>query len=229
MPSNPSEFDDELPTGTSPLNRKLHDLARRAQREPNPSPRRAQYISRLLMALQNSGELARPQSRGYVGFYDDIYGAAWSMTAEYLASKIDDYDPKKGSLLHLANRTLRFRFNTAVAKFFDMHGAPKNFEGQSIETTYGQEAIAQECNDSGGLWDELVQFVEEDPDGKFRSIHLPGKPEATWQAIFLMRRDNYRWREIAERYDTKITTAKSFLDRNTLKLRDYIRDYFQSV
>jgi len=228
MPQNPSEFDSELPAETSPLDRKLHDLARRAQREPQRSPRRGYYISRLLMALQNSGELVRPQSRGYVGFYDDIYDAAWSDTAEYLTRKIDEYDPARGSLLHLANRTLRFRFDTSVKRFFEMHGAPKSYKSTPIEALYGQEAIAQACGQGPGLWDDLVNFVEEDPDGKFRSLHLPGKPDATFQNIFLMRRDKYRWREIAARYDTKITTVKSFFDRSILKLRDYIHDYFYS-
>lgn len=228
MSPNLSEFDDELPSSASPLDRKLHYFARKAQQEPNPSSRRAYYTSRLLMTLQRSGQLGRPQRGSYGKFYDEIYAVAWRMTAEYIARKVDDYHPTKGLILHLTKRTLKFRFCTAATEFFKLHGAPKDFKGTPIEDLYGQESLAYEESQNDGIWGDLVALIEEDPDDTFKSVHLKGKPEATYQCIFLLRRDKYRLREIAEKFDTSITTVQTFLDRNTLKFRDYIRDYFRS-
>ncbi len=229
MSTHLTEFDDELPSNASPLDRELHYLIRKAQQEPHPSPRRGYYVTRLLTTLYRSGQLARPQRGCYGQSYEEIYAVAWSMTAEYISKKVDDYHPTKGHILHLTNNTLKFRFCTAVTEFFKLHGAPKNFKAIPIEDLYGKESFIHEANEHSGLWEDLIQLIEEDPDDRFKSVHLKGKPEATYQRIFLLKwRDKYKLREIAEKFDTRITTVQTHLDRNNLKFRDYICNYFQS-
>lgn len=102
------------------------------------------------------------------------------------------------------------------------------YESVSIEANPTIEAQIDKMSEmeSESRADELVKFIQTDPEGHFAKAHIKGKPEATLQKILLMRLARRTFQNIAEEFaiDTH-TTIASFHDRQLRKLNDYFRKY----
>ena len=71
---------------------------------------------------------------------------------------------------------------------------------------------------------KIINLIEQDDAGIFRSEHIRGKPQANFRAIVLMNRDGYGMKEIEQYFTVPLQTLHTFYKKCTNKYRDYIKD-----
>lgn len=202
------------------LNQQLQGLLQEAQDHPLGSLQRRRMLSRLIQAIQRSGQLAHPQRGQWSpNQYEDLYNQALSKTFEYIAKNIDAYNPRY-PVMAWVNDILKKRFIDVVRSEM-RHLQPYSYDAL-VESGYQQAAEAPEASDLAQLKDCLQSYP------CFAQTHIQKRPEVTFQQIFLLRLDGYQWEDLATQLDLRPSTLSTFFYRNLQKFKPDILAYLQT-
>lgn len=208
------------------LDRRLKELAETAKQHSSGSLQRRKAIQRLLQAIRQSGKLF---CKGRYDYPPEVYHDALQRTFEYVAKKIDEYDPTLAKMMTWVNRKLDFAFKDEIKSF------KKERQRKSQETSYSQSHSEDEgtlenrlaSDEVLYLSDQVRQIIESDPEELFKSKHLRGRPDVNFQVIALYLMENSNKRKLAERLSVNEQTLYSFFRRACIDMRPHIERYLQ--
>lgn len=130
------------------------------------------------------------------------------------------YDPNKSAVMTWVKLILDSRFKDMLRKYRVPHESisiddPDTMVEAEIAKIYEPEPES--------IGSKLREFIETDPEDHLGK-HIRDNPKATFKAILLMRLDNLKWQDIADRLNiASHTTVHSFHDRQLCKWEDYFR------
>jgi DNA-directed RNA polymerase specialized sigma24 family protein len=167
---------------------------------------------------------------------ESIVDEAVTITLAKVVKSINSYDPDRvrvpdRSVMAWVNKILYNQFRDLLRKY------RSRYESISIDNPdSGAEAKIQEKIDKDDavippsenpdLAEKLRQFIRTDPEDHLKNTHIKNKPNATFQAILLLRLQGLTWQGIANNFDIpRHTTVRSFHDRELRKLNNYFRKY----
>ncbi len=207
----------------------LKQLAQEAQRHPPKSKQRQQALAKLLSAIQRSGNLTRPYRGCFRGFYEEIYAEAQQRLFCHICEKLDDYDPER-EVLQWANFLLKKRFFIEASRVImpTIHKGidPKQIKMLTIDDLDRNNCIEVTTQLIPSLSQEVIQCLEEDPEGIFKEAHIGNNPAANFQFLAIKIVTGYSWKEIsAELGGIKIPTLSSFYYRCLTKFAPKFKEY----
>lgn len=210
------------------IDEQLKHLAVNAQQHPPNSLQRRRALTRLVSLMNQSGQLVRPYAGQFHGLYDDIYAEAKQRLFLYVCEHIDRYDPTY-AVLQWANFLMKKRFFVEASRDV-MPTAPKGMDRSQVQQVTldvldKRNPVDERSLATASLSDEIIQYIQEDPDETFRSTHIVGHPAAHFQYIALRFLAGYAWKEIAAELDIKVVTLSSFYQRCLTKFAPLFRDY----
>ena len=207
----------------------LQELALSAQSLPIGSRERRMVLAKLVQTIQTSGRLGHPLKGRFKGFYNEIYLEALQRLFLHLCERIEDFDPKKGTVLDWANFLLSRRFMIAASREY-LPVMPDGVDPKSVVRLsvsdldhYPQFSHHNQSNAMQGQ--EVRELLISDPTGVFCQTHVANRPEANFQRIALQRLDGFSWQEISEQLGVSIPTLSSFYQRALDKLGPMLREY----
>ncbi|MBP0016320.1 MAG: sigma-70 family RNA polymerase sigma factor [Cyanobacteria bacterium SBLK] len=206
------------------LNVHLRQLALEAQRNPPKSIARRIALTKLISAIQQSGELHRSRAH-LVGRQADIYDEALQRLLVCICHDIDQYNPEN-EVLQWANFLLRQRFLRETA--YDPHCPSRRPRGQNISELENWHPGMIYNPENLSLLEEIRQYINEDPEGLLRGIYTGNNRQANFQFLAQRLLDGYKWREISRELDIPATTLSSFYQRNLNKILPTLKIYFSS-
>lgn len=207
------------------LDASLKQLAVEAQQHPPQSKKRQLALTRLVMEIKRSGQLCRPYSGQFSGVYQEIYDEACNRVFLYLCQNIDRYDPNK-EVLQWVNFLLKKRFNDAIKSIVGDVSQPKRFVLNGEKRDRGEFSSAVESNPL--LSEEIIFWIQSDPDGLFQHTHVAGRPEANFQYLVLQRLEGDSWQNLSEQLQISLKTLSCFHDRCLTKFAPKLKSYLQS-
>lgn len=212
------------------LNEKLRKLALEAKSYPKGDLRRKKAVHQLIVRLQ--GKLARPRVPDHLrSSYDEIYAiACQQLFVDIWRKDIDRYDPEKLGVLAWVNYLLHKRFSKAIQEVAGKltkdkatgekysRAIPMDFQKleqlqDGINNIRYDPLVAEEIR-------ERLDFIEADPSGRLKALHVEGCPEANLQFLTLRLLQGYKWREISEELGgVAQSTLHGFFWKNWRKLQ----------
>ncbi len=226
--SNPPKSQAQAQT-IQQLNERLMTIAQQAQQSSPVSPQRRRLIHRLLSILQRSGQLRHPYPPRYLAsnFYAEAYAIALQQTFRYIYEKIDQYDPKRGSVLQWANFLLKVKMPdamrelTQIGKGLDTNKITRLTLDDAFE--HRNFRMMEQQTSPPSLYQELMQLLEDDPQGQFSQRSVKNAPSVNFQVLALKRLSGYSWNEISDEVGISISTLASFYQRSLRLFAPMIR------
>ncbi|MBP5976413.1 hypothetical protein HW132_27720 [Brasilonema sp. CT11] len=173
------------------LDAQLKDLVLLARRHPHKTKERRIALTRLINAIWQSRRLCRPYSGQFQLLYQDIYDEAVQSLFFYLCQddNINKYDPERAEVMTWVNMLLTKRFfPQAIPKTIGKENEI-TLEKSHIENISSSENIS--------LYEQVIQYIEDDPEEIFMNEHIKGHPEANFQAIVIKRDSGVSWKNIS--------------------------------
>ncbi|NJM22940.1 MAG: sigma-70 family RNA polymerase sigma factor [Richelia sp. SM1_7_0] len=209
---------------------KAKELAEAAKENPAKIRAKQQALTRLVSALQSSGKLVRPQPGQFQGFYKEIYAEALQRLFTHVCKKIETYDPEKEVLQWINFLLKRQFFPEAAREFFPT--LPKGVDPRSVKILTSDDLDRENPTEVNPqqvplLSQQVIQCLEEDPEGIFKSTHIKGCPAANFQIIAIQHLSRYSWEEISQKFDPAIPipTLSSFYQRCVTKFAPKLKEY----
>lgn len=200
------------------IDKRLKELAVAAQQEPAKTPRRQQALTKLCHAITESGMLCRPRQGEFVNVYEEIYTEARQDLMLCICRDIDQYNPEK-EVMQWINFLMRNRcFNEAIPKVIGKGGV-KKFSLSDLDN------LPDENSDQATEYEELIEFVNDDPDGILKNEKMTQKPEITFQFLLSERMAGKTWEQISEEVAVKLPSLHAFYRRRLNKLKPKFREY----
>ena len=209
--------------GNQQLNEELRQLAIKAQQHPVNTKMRQIALTRLVNAIQRSGQLCRPYSGQFPGFYDDIYSSACNRTFLYICQTIDGYDPNRGEVLSWVNFIMKRRFVDAINEILSSFVQPRHCSSQRLWTEDLEQLIELEVNPL--LSSEIISWIKEDPEELFKTTHISNHTGVNFQYLAIKRIEGYSWRELSDHLKIPLSTLSRFYDRCLTKFSSQLREY----
>lgn len=214
------------------LDERLEELALLAQSLPVGSVEWQKALAQLVKAIQNSGRLVRPRKGQFKGFYDDIYLDAQQRLFLHICERIEDFDPKRGTVMEWVNFLFGRRFFVAAShEYFPVMPTgldPRSVVRLSIYEVEQYQPLTPHLQDTVMNGQVVREFLSSDPQGVFCKTHVVGCPGANFQRIAIQRLDGFSWQEISDQLGVPIPTLSSFYQRALEKLGPMLREYLAS-
>jgi hypothetical protein len=206
----------------------LKQLAIEAQRHPPKTKERQQALAKLLIAIQQSGKLSRPYLGQFRGLYEEIYAEAKQRLFHHICENLDNYDPQR-EVLQWANFLLKKRFFVEASRDL-MPTLPKGVDARQIKRLTIDDLDRNNPLDINSqlihsLSQEVIQYIQADPEGIFKGAHISKKPGANFQFLALKIVSGYSWKEISAELEIKIPTLSSFYQRCLTKFGPKFKEY----
>jgi len=200
----------------------LLELTLEAQRHPPRSPNRQRALNKLVNQILKSNLLGHPQKGQWPpDTYEDLYREALQKTCLEICQKIEHYKPEH-PVMAWVNFTLKNRFIEAVKDFYEI----QNKKVLILSLAALDKHLPPE--DSPSKANLLRQFLEEDPEDIFKSEHIKGHPEATFQVLAIAKFvEDKTWEQIYQEFGISIATLSSFVARRSQKFKPYFHKYLQ--
>lgn len=205
------------------LDQRLKQLAVEAQQHLPNTLKRQLAVQKLLIEIEHSGKLkhptAPPQFRGQL--YHEIYAVAKQRLFCYINEKLDNYDPNR-EVLQWANFLLEKRFPdairevTQVCKGLDLQVKRISLDDWDTEEITVEKDVEQQ---------ELIKFLEEDPEEVFKAEHILKAPHANFQFIALKVAFGYSFKEISDELQLPYQTVVSFYKRQLVQFKPKFEAY----
>lgn len=208
---------------------KAKELAEAAKKNPAKKQAKRQAVASLVSALQSSGKLVRPQPDQFQGFYEEIYAEALQRLFIYVCEKIENYKPERGEVLQWANFLLKRQFFIEASREF-FPTLPKGVDPRSIKILTIDDLDRENPTEVNPqqvplLSQQVIQYLEEDPEEIFKSAHIKDRPAANFQIIAIQRLSGYSWEEISQKLSLAIPTLSSFYQRCVTKFAPKLKEY----
>ncbi|MBH8578137.1 sigma-70 family RNA polymerase sigma factor [Nostocaceae cyanobacterium CENA369] len=201
------------------LDAQLKELALIAQLHSGLSKERRMALTQLINTIWLSGKLCRPYSGQFPMNYEDIYEEAVQNLFFYLCqdNNISKYDSERGEFLTWINVLLSKRFfPEAIPKIIGKKNEI-SLEKSHIENLSFTESVS--------LFDQIIQCIEDDPEGIFIKEHIKNHPEVNFQAIAKRRYSGVSWKNISQEWGIGITTLNTFFQRCVKKFAPLLQEY----
>jgi hypothetical protein len=210
------------------IDKRLKQLAIEAQRHPPKSKQRQRVLAKLVSAIQQSGKLARPYKGCFRGFYEEIYAEAQQRLFCHICDRLDDYDSQR-EVLQWANFLLTKRFFIEASRTF-MPTVPKGVDQKQIKKFTIDDLDRNnpiEVNPQliPSLSEEVIQCLNDDPEGIFQTTYVASNPAANFQFIAIKILSGYAWKEISDELGIKVPTLSSFYQRCLTKFAPKFKEY----
>lgn len=195
----------------------LLQLAMRAQRHPEHSQERQIALTKLIDSIVRFGNLWCPPSH-FLSNVQDIYNEARQELFLYVCQNIDKYEPERGTVMAWVNVLLERRFFRDTIR--------KNYQNAYVKkmtiSDLDNLASPEEPKD---LTEIVKQCIESDPEDIFKNEHIEKCPQATFQALAMLRFSGKSWKEISAEFEMKIPTVSSFYYRCVKKFSPKLKEY----
>jgi hypothetical protein len=205
------------------LDAQLKEIVLLAQQYSHATKERRIALTQLVNAIWQSGKLCRPYKGQFQLAYEDIYEEAVQNLFFYLCQddKINHYNPERGEVMAWVNMLLTKRFfPEAIPKVIGNQNEV-NLESSHLENLALSESIS--------VFEQVRQYIEDDPDRTFIREHIKEHPEANFQAIAIRRYSGVSWQDISVEWEIKITTLHNFYRRCLTKFAPRIREHIQII
>jgi len=176
----------------------LHLVAETSRHKPD-STERQQGLTQLIRLIVKSGKLWKDNSP----YYEDALQQTWIYFCRNLceATTADKYDPNQSSVITWLNAYLKRRLQD-----YRLQAQVKH-----TQTTADEMAAPP---DIPPILENTRHWIQSDPDGELRCIHIQGYPEVTCQALLLHRLPpETHWETIAAEFGVSVSTLSSFYRR----------------
>ncbi|MBW4626653.1 MAG: sigma-70 family RNA polymerase sigma factor [Brasilonema octagenarum HA4186-MV1] len=199
----------------------LLQLACVAQRHPPHSQERQIALTKLIHSIVRFGNLWYPSKSQFFSNVQDIYNEARQELFLYICQNIDKYDPERGTVLVWVNVLLERRFFKDTLR--------KNLSHSSVTkmtlTDLDNLALPEESKD---LTEIVKECIESDPEDIFKNEYMEQCPQATFQALAMLRMSGKSWKEISAEFEMKVPTVSSFYYRCLKKLSPKLKEYCEN-
>lgn len=190
-------------------------------RHASNSTERQQGLTRIVRMIARSDRLWKDNAPDY----EDALQQTWLYFCRNLcqATTGAQYDPERSSVTTWLNAYLKRRLQdgcisrqVALAQFASEQ---KLDQGESIDVI---ETLAAPP-DIPPILEATREWVQTDPEGKLRSIHIQGHPQVTCQILILKRLPpETSWETLADQYSLSVSTLSSFYRRQCIpQLRQF--------
>lgn len=187
---------------------KLKKMGLSAQNYLINSELRAYALTELIKAIKLSGKLCRPHSNKFsYSLYHTLYEEAATETFTYICLNIDLYDPHRGNQKFM--NWVNFKLDKILLKCYERHHKFAQYELPSLQDL---EQIKQPAT-APDLLQILKEFLSQDPDQIFTTIHIRNRPDANFSAIALAKFSGQSWEVISQQLDIPVPTLSSFYNR----------------
>lgn len=228
----------QYPPEPEHLQQRRKGSAKKEQNSRNLSPEdrrkialRNHLMTHLSNAIQQSGKLFVKGRYNYPPF---VYNEAWKETLLYVWRNVHRYNPNEGLVMTWVNFKLQKEFEGAVKKYCQEQERKKgetsldallknpNSGDESKETLIDQLLIPEE-----GLFlsEQVYEYIEEDPNGVFKTTHVKNHPEANFQAVMLRYMRGEKISDIAIDFNIPRPTIDSLYKRGVKKFAQIIQQY----
>lgn len=207
----------------SELNQRLKQLAIAAQQHPPKSQNRQLALNELINLLRQSGQLCRPYQGQFSGLHQEIYAEALQRLFLHVCERIDSYNPER-EVLQWTNFLLKKRFFIEASREL-MITASKEVKRRNLDEL--DKSMPDKINShvTPLISQEVIQCLEEDPEGIFQASHVVNFPEANFKFLAQQLIAGYTWKEISMELGVGIPTLSSFYQRSLTKFADKFREY----
>jgi hypothetical protein len=211
------------------LDERLRQLAIAAQQQPIKSRGRQKALSQLIYVLQQSGSLVRPRRDQFQSSYGEIYAEALQRLFAYMCEKINNYDPQRGEVLQWVNFLLNRQFFIEASREL-LPTVYKGLDPKSIKRLSLEDLDYSNPSEVNPQLlplpsQQVLQCLEEDPEGSFQSSHIVNYPTATFQTIAIKRLQGYSWQEMSAELGIQVSTLSSFYQRCLTKFAPQLKEY----
>ena len=196
------------PETDTELDLKLKQIIKETRSYPEKSLNRRRALNRLLIAVQQSGQLSHPQKGLWQEpYYQYLRDEAISKTLASIYKNLDRYD-EKYSVMQWVNGILKNRF-------IDVLRAEKPKQNDSWDDLLVEPKIPSKTEEQAKVEREMIKECIENSSA-LKEKHIRDLPKATLAAIVVMKYfENLTLKEIAEHFQIpKHSTVASFLARN---------------
>jgi len=219
----------QRPTSLDHLDQALKQMAIAAQQHPPKSRERQRALSQLISVMQQSGKLVRPRREQFQGFYDEIYAEAVQRLFAHICEKIDTYRPERGEVLQWANFLLNRQFFIEASREL-LPTVPKGLDPRNIHRLTLDDLDRNNPSDINPQLmplpsQQILQCLEEDPEGIFQQTHIDRYPAANFQFLAIKRLAGYSWQELSVELGIRIPTLSSFYQRCLVKFAPQLKEY----
>jgi hypothetical protein len=201
------------------LDAQLKDLALLAQRHPPTTQERRMALTQLIDTIWLSGKLCRPYSDRFQLLSKDIYEEAVQNLFFYLCrdDNISKYDSERSEVMTWVNMLLTKRFFPEAIPVIVGQENEISLEKSHIENISDSESTS--------LYEQIIQCIEDDPEGIFIKEYIKGHPEANFQAIAIRRSSGIPWKDISVEWGIGLTSLHTFFQRCVKKFAPRLREY----
>ncbi len=202
----------------------LQQLVNQACCQPPQSLQRRKYLNRLIAAITKAGKLWHEQT----DYYEDALQQTWIYLCRNLCEAVtakQPYNPQKSLVTTWLDRYLKRR----LQDFYLQAQAEKEKrvlpsaakEGNFYDPVQNIPAPPA----TQDIQEETRHWVQSDPEGELRSIHVKGRKDITCQLIILRRLPpETSWQQLGAEWDCSYSTLANFYQRKCLpKLRKFAR------
>lgn len=203
--------------GTFSETRLLH-LLTEACKHPAGSPERQKNLTKIIRLIKN--KLWKENTP----YYQDALQQTWVYFCQNICEGNTGrpYDPNRGSIVtwlnfYLKKRLHDFYINNQNEQLVTSPTPFRDFSsGENNQTVDPVENIPANP-DVPSLLEEVRRWVETDPEGELRRIHITNHPQVTCQILILRRLPpETSWKTLAVEFNLSISTLSSFYQRQCL-------------
>jgi hypothetical protein len=208
------------------LNYLLEALIRRVQAHPTRTPAHRQALECLAKVLQKSPWFRRLRvgRQTYPDRYEQIHTEALSLFWFRVCRDVGRFQPgrSQGAL-----RWVTFLFSKCVADARPIVLGNPKLPIRSLDELESYQADPPAPDLPPSLSEQVDACIAEDSQGLFQK-HIEGFPQATFQAIYRLKREGLPLQHIADQFGiSNGQTVHSFYSRQLNRLSPYIRAYIQ--
>lgn len=187
---------------------KITHLVQQTCHFPRNSPQYQRYLTEIITLIQASQKLYKEQVEGY----EDALQQTWLYLCLNLCEAVTaqkPYNPERSQITTWLNAYLRQRVRDVRIERYE----------EKNSRMYGSDrldpiSIIEASPDIPPLLEQVKEWVETDPTGELRQLHIRGRKDITAQALILRRLPpETKWQDLAEEWGIPIATLNMFYQR----------------
>lgn len=203
------------------LEEQLKELVTQACTHPAGSAQRQKYLTQIIRLVTNK------LWRDTTAYYQDALQQTWVYFCQNICegNTGEPYNPTRGSIITWLNFYLKRRLQ-------DFYTSTQRQQARTVTASLSALSELAQPSTPLKIWlpkltfpllDEVKRWVETDPAGELRRIHITNHPEVTAQALILRRLPpETSWKTLAAELNLSISTLSSFYQRQCLpRLRKF--------
>lgn len=193
-------------------------LVQEACRHPAGSPQRQRILTQIIRLIKN--ELWKENTP----YYQDALQQTWLYFCQNICegNTGKPYDPNRGTIagwlnFYLKRRLQDFYLNSKQERDSRVSTLPGSLNSNEANHTVNFVETLPAKPDVPSLLEDVTQWVETDPEGQLRSIHIKNHPEVTCQVLILRRLPpETSWKALSQEFNLPISTLSGFYQRQCL-------------